>query len=120
MSDRTQISSSNGAAPENELDVVSTERPVRAFVCDDVEWIAWLSGDSAYGTGTCGPAALHAVHFAHADTPETPAFEALLPAGRFFGLYDEELVILLRGASKVVDANERSVKTASRRGEGLL
>jgi hypothetical protein len=92
----------------------------RRFTCDGGEWIAWPSGASAYGTGTLGPAALEAVHFARGEQPDTPAFEALIPAGSFFGLFDEELIRILRGATKVVDASERPLKAATRRGEGLL
>lgn len=92
----------------------------RRFTCDAAEWLAWPSGASAYGTGTIGPAALEAVHFARAETPETPAFEALIPAGSFFGLFDEELMTILQGATRVVDASERPLKPATRRGEGLL
>ena len=96
------------------------ERPVRHFSCEGVDWLAWPSGASAYGTGILGPAALEAIHFARAERPEEPAFEALLPAGSFFGLFDEELIRLLGAASKVVDPSERPLKPATRRGEGLL
>ena len=114
------MSNGNGAAPEITLQPTTPERPVRVFVCDGVEWVAWPSGASAYGTGTCGPAALVAVHFARADAPNTPVYEALLAAGRFFGLYDEELITLLRSATKIVDPGDRPLKAATRRGEGLL
>jgi hypothetical protein len=90
------------------------------FECDGVSWLAWPSGASAYGTGVVAPATLEAVHFAHADAPETPLFEALLPAGRFWALFDQELVALLRSAVKVVDPAERPMRPVSRRGEGLL
>jgi hypothetical protein len=85
-----------------------------------VEWVALPSGASAYGTGTCGPAALEAVHFARAESANQPLFEALLPAGRFFGLYDEELVALLESAIRIVEPGDRPLKAATRRGEGLL
>lgn len=109
----------NGAAPGVTLETVAPQ-PTRAFVCDDVEWIAWPSGTSAYGTGTCGPAALEAIHFARADAPHRPAFEALLSAGRFYALFEEELVAALRGATRVADPGERPLKAANRRGAGLL
>ena len=54
------------------------------------------------------------------DTPERPAFEALLAAGRFHGLYEEELVTLWRGATRVAEPGERPVRAANRRGAGLL
>ena len=104
------LESSNGTNPE---------RPGRSFTCDGVEWIAWPSGASAYGTGTCAPAALEAVHFARADAPDVPVYEGLLAAGSFFALYDEELITLLERATRVVDASQRPLKP-SRRGEGLF
>jgi hypothetical protein len=107
------MTSGNGATPE-------VERVLRHFVHDGVEWFAWPSGSSAYGTGTIGPAALEAVHFARTDAPDVPVYEALIPAGRFFGMFDDELVALLKGATKVVDPSERPLKPATRRGEGLL
>ena len=107
------MTSGNGATPE-------VERAVRHFTCDGQEWFAWPSGSSAYGTGTIGPAALDAVHFARAEAPEVPVYEALVASGRFFGMFDDELVTLLKGATKVVDASERPLKPATRRGEGLL
>lgn len=96
------------------------EPVARRFTHDGKEWLAWPSGGSAYGTGTIGPAALEAVHFAPADRPETPAFEALIPAGKFFALYDDELTVLLRASTRVVEPGERPLKPATRRGEGLL
>jgi hypothetical protein len=107
----------NGSDPQGSG---AGERIARRFVSDDEEWLAWPSGASAYGTGTLGPAALEAVHFARAEAPETPLFEALVAAGGFFGLFDEELVQLLKRATKVVDPSERPMKPAARRGEGLL
>jgi hypothetical protein len=98
----------------------SAEQLVRRFIHEGQEWLAWPSGASAYGTGTQGPANLEAVHFALAEQSGEPAFEALIPAGNFFGLFDEELGRLLKAATKVVDASERPLKPATRRGEGLL
>jgi hypothetical protein len=109
----------NGVASNDAIEV-EVERPARRFICAGQEWLAWPSGASAYGTGTVAPAALQAVHFAKVETPETPAFEALLPAGKFYGLFDDELVTLLRRATKVVDPAERPLRPATRRGEGLL
>lgn len=109
----------NGSGAAAHIDA-SADRLTRRFVHDEQEWLAWPSGMSAYGTGTLGPASIEAVHFARSEAPETPLFEALLPAGVFFGLYDEELTGLLLTATKVVDASERPLKPATRRGEGLL
>ncbi len=113
------MTSANGAAPDEPLQA-SGPQLVRHFVSDGVEWHAWPTGSSAYGTGTCGPAALEAIHFASADAPEKPAFEVLLPAGRFYGLFDEELVAALRTATRIPEPGERPAKAASRRGAGLL
>lgn len=109
----------NGAVPNHAIDTEG-ERPARRFVCDEQEWLAWPSGASAYGTGTVAPASLEAVHFARAEAPDTPAFEALLPAGRFYGMFDDELMVLLRRATKVAEPGERPLRPATRRGEGLL
>jgi len=109
----------NGAASDAPL-TPDTQHVARQFVADGVEWLAWPSGASAYGTGTIGPAALEAIHFARADNPARPAFEALLPAGRFHGLFEEELTAALKTASRVVEPGERPVKAANRRGAGLL
>ena len=94
--------------------------PTRVFECDGVQWVVWASGASAYGTGVQAPAALEAVHFAQARAPAVPLYEALLPAGRFWQLFDAELAALLRAAVKVVDPSERPIRPVSRRGEGLL
>ena len=111
--------SANGAAPDAPNEAVAPP-PSRSFRCDGQDWLAWPSGSSAYGTGTCGPAALEAIHFAKADTPDQPAFESLLAAGRFYGLFEDELVTLLRGATRIAEPGERPVKAANRRGAGLL
>lgn len=111
----------SGNGTEGPVDLEPTgERVARRFTLEGKEWLAWPSGGSAYGTGTVGPAALEAVHFAPADAPDTPSFEALLPAGQFFALYDDELIALLRGSTRVVEPGERPLKPATRRGEGLL
>ncbi len=109
----------NGAAGDAPLNP-ETQQVARRFVAEGVEWLAWPSGASAYGTGTIGPAALEAIHFAPADNPGRPAFEALLPAGQFHGLFEEELMTALKTAVRVVEPGERPVKAANRRGAGLL
>lgn len=77
------------------------ETPACEFEVNGEEWIARLAGDGAYGTGPVGMARLSAVHFCRADVPHDPLFEALIPAGRFEGLYAEELAELLRGATPI-------------------
>ncbi len=113
------MNSGNGATPEVPPEAVQPQLP-RSFIFDGVEWVAWPSGASAYGTGTCGPAALEAIHFARADAPRVPVIEALVPAGSFDGLFDLELVAILRRATRVVDPGDRPMKPANRRGAGLL
>lgn len=113
------MTTGNGVTPDARGE---SEQPqlARSFECDGTQWLAWPSGSGAYGTGICGPASLQAVHFARADAPGQPAYEALLPAGRFYGLFDEELAALLHAATRVVDPSERPAKPVSRRGSGLL
>lgn len=113
------MTNGNGAVPNEPL-AVEVERPARNFLCEGQEWLAWPSGASAYGTGTIAPASLQAVHFARSEAPDQPLFEALLPAGRFYGMFDDELIVLLRRATKVVEPGERPLRPATRRGEGLL
>ena len=86
----------------------------RAFACDGEEWLAWQSGGGAYGTGSCGPGNVDAVHFARASAPELPLFEALLPADTFFGLFDEELVQTFRNARRIVGADEQGARPMRR------
>lgn len=74
---------------------------MRRFVADGVEWLAWVSGKSAAGTGEYGLAMVVAVHFAPAAKPAPPRFEALLPRGRFRVLFDDELLALMRSATPV-------------------
>ena len=113
------MNNANGNTPDVPVTVQGAV-PARGFVCDGEEWLAWLSGGSAYGTGVHGPAMLEAVHFAKASAPDTPLFEALLPAGRFHGLFEDELIALLKSATRVVDTAERPARPVSRRGVGLL
>jgi hypothetical protein len=87
----------------------------RSLVCDDVEWVAWVSGGSAYGTGNRGLGNVEAVHFAHASAPTVPVKEALIARGRFESLYDEELIEVLRAACKVVDPATVPTRPVGRR-----
>jgi hypothetical protein len=116
----------NGAAPHpvpardngaNAPDIPSEpllERVERQFTADGIDWIAYISGRGAYGTGLWGLAALQAVHFVRAGAGDIPELEALLPAGRFGNLYDSELVALLRVARRIV-IPEAGAATAARR-----
>lgn len=74
----------------------------RQFEMDGIRWVARVSGKSAGGTGPYGLGMLVAVHFANADEPERPRFEALLPRGRFEGLFDDELRTLLRNSIRII------------------
>ncbi len=76
--------------------------PVRRFVADDREWVARVSGQCAYGTGASGTASLLSIDFAAAAEPERSVRRALLPRGRFFTLFDEELRSLFEHARPVV------------------
>jgi hypothetical protein len=74
----------------------------RRFTAGAGEWLAWVSGKAAGGTGGYGLAMMVSVHFARAEAPDAPLFEALLPRGRFGVLYDEELRVLLAHATTIV------------------
>lgn len=74
----------------------------RRFHHGGEEWQAWVSGGGALGTGALGLGPVDAVHFARAAEPGRPLREALLARGRFDGLFDEELAVLLDGATPIV------------------
>jgi hypothetical protein len=74
----------------------------RSLMLDGVEWVAYVSGAGAYGTGHWGLASLQTLHFALASEPGVPLYETLLPASRLAGLYDAELQDLFRNARKIV------------------
>lgn len=86
--------------PPRELDRDPTER--RSFELDGTEWIAWVAGKGAWGSGAYGLGMVVAVHFAPATAPDLPEREALLARGRFAGLYDEELRELFEKATPIV------------------
>ncbi len=86
--------------PPRELESDPVER--RAFEGEGGEWVAWVSGKAAWGSGAYGLGMVVAVHFAKADAPDQPVREALLARGRFGGLFDEELRALLAGAVPIV------------------
>lgn len=79
--------------PEPAASPRDPEPPTLEFTFETEEggWLARVAGDGSYGTGRVGAARLLAVHFYHQDDPDTPLREALLPAGRFPHLREEEL-----------------------------
>ena len=87
----------------------------RRIEIDGIAWLAWLSGGGAYGTGIIGNGVVEAVHFATADAPTTPVYEALLPAGAFEDLFDNELTHVFRSARRVVEMSEAPARPATRR-----
>ena len=90
----------------------------RRCVIDGAEWRVWPSGGGAYGTGPCGLGNVEAVHFATADAPDVPVYEALIAAGRFDCLFDDEIVDVFRKARRVVDATQLAERQATRRVRG--
>jgi hypothetical protein len=95
---------------------VSRSESARRFTAADGEWLAWLSGSGAVGTGASGLGHVEAVHFALAAEPERPRREALLPRGRFDGLFDAELVALLAAAVPILDPADRPQRASLPRG----
>lgn len=79
--------------PEPAAPAAEPERPALEFTFETEEggWLVRVAGDGSYGTGRVGAARLLAVHFYHQDDPGTPLREALLPAGRFPHMREEEL-----------------------------
>jgi len=88
--------------PEPPRELEPEPADTRHFTAGAGEWQAWVSGKAAGGTGGYGLAMMVAVHFARAEAPDEPLFEALLPRGRFGSLYDEELRELLARATPIV------------------
>ncbi len=87
---------------------------MREFEFDGAVWVAWPSGGGAYGTGALGLGAVQAIHFARKETPETPLYEALLAAGAFETLFDDELSAVFRIARKIVDPAETGQRPSRR------
>lgn len=77
------------------------ERDERTFELDGTNWMARAAGAGCYGTGGLGTARLLAVHFYAEAAPARPVREALLPAGRFPHLRDEELRALFESATPI-------------------
>jgi hypothetical protein len=97
----------DGPPPAAPRELARAAVDARQFVHENVRWVAWLSGRSAWGTGAYGLGLVEAVHFGHADSPTVPLYEALLARGRFECLYDSELIELLRGAKPIDVADSR-------------
>lgn len=77
------------------------ERDERTFELDDATWIARAAGAGCYGTGEVGAARLLAVHFFAAEAQDRPVREALIPAGAFPHLGEEELRTLFDRATPI-------------------
>lgn len=106
----------DGAPPPapHELQPDPDER--RIFAVNDEEWIAYVAGKGASGSGAYGLGMVVAVHFARASAADQPVSEVLLARGRFRGLFDEELRALLAQATPIVtDAPPRTDPRRSRR-----
>lgn len=71
--------------------------PERAFQASGRTWVARVAGEGLGGTGRLATATFVIVHFL-AEGEQAPRFEALLPRGRFDGLFDSELQELLARA----------------------
>lgn len=89
-----------GPAPEAE-EAPRWEGDERVFEMGDATWTVRTAGAGAYGTGEHGTARLLAVHFFREDAPERPVREALVPAGVFPNLRDEELRSLFDRATPI-------------------
>jgi hypothetical protein len=92
-----------GGPPQEDL-VARVPDPVPdlRFRVGDGEWLARKAGAGCYGTGRRGTARLVAVHFFRADEPDRPDREALMPAGTFAALREEELIEAWSRATPIV------------------
>ena len=85
-----------------EAEVESRPPPLeREFERADGVWIARNAGTGAYGTGRMGTARLVAVQFHRREEPGVPVREALMAAGRFPHLSEEELGELFDRATPI-------------------
>jgi hypothetical protein len=94
------------APPPRAAEPAGGSEAERSFEADGKTWIARLGGKGAYGTGAFGLGFVEAVHFFAADEPERPVSEALIPRGRFAGLFESELVELLAQAIPIAQPEE--------------
>jgi len=98
----------------------------RTFIVDGEPWLAWVSGNGAYGTGPYSLGAVMALHFARASEPEKPICEALLEGRDLDGFFDDELIAIFRAARPVVDVSQlpesarRRTRTRSLQDHGPL
>lgn len=110
MSDERQPGS--GPVPVRDLMRKASPRPEaegeprwesdeRTFELEGARWTVRSAGAGSYGTGRLGAARLLAVHFFREDEPELPVREALLPAGAFPNLREEELRALFQAATPI-------------------
>lgn len=98
----------------HELEPDPAER--RSFVVGDEEWIAFVAGKGAWGSGSYGLGMVVAVQFVRASAPDQPVREILVARGRFSGLFDDELRALLAEATPIVtDAQPRAESTRRER-----
>lgn len=77
------------------------ERDERTFELEGATWTVRAAGAGCYGTGEPGAARLLAVHFFAGDAPDRPVREALIPAGVFPHLREEELRTLFGRATPI-------------------
>lgn len=77
------------------------ERDERTFELEGATWMVRAAGAGCYGTGGPGAARLLAVHFFASDAPDRPVREALVPAGVFPNLGEEELRTLFERATPI-------------------
>jgi len=94
---------------------VTAKGSPREITIDGVSWVVYSSGGGAYGTGHWGLAPFEAIHFARADSGDTPELEALLPSQRLDDLFDAELVALFRTARAIVRPDPSAVLQQPRR-----
>lgn len=72
----------------------------RSFRVGEATWVARVAGTGLGGTGHFASARIVIVRFFRAGD-EHPACEAVLPAGRFDQLFDDELARLLASARPI-------------------
>ena len=94
----------HGEAPRPPRELAPDPDETRTFDVDGESWTARVAGKGAWGSGAYGLGMVVAVHFARAEAPDKPLREALLPRGRFVGLFDEELRALLASATPITAA----------------
>lgn len=94
--------------PRKQKKVPPPEPPTRRVEIDGGEWIARLVGHGVIGHGALTRAGVVAIRFTRVDAEDKTFREALMPAGRFEALYDEELRDLWREARTVTREERKS------------